>query len=147
MTELAKTAWADVCSTADSGRVSFAVTELPEADVDPSLLRQVLGNLLENALKSTRTVAQPHIEVGMESDGGEPVFYVRDNGVGFAPQFADRLFVVFQKLHADSGFEGHGVGLSIVKRIIEKHGGRVWAESAPGHGATFCFTLPPRSEA
>ena len=146
MTELAKTAWADVCSTADSGRVSFAVTELPEADVDPSLLRQVLGNLLENALKSTRTVAQPHIEVGMESDGGEPVFYVRDNGVGFAPQFADRLFVVFQKLHADSGFEGHGVGLSIVKRIIEKHGGRVWAESSPGEGATFFFTLPPRAD-
>ncbi|MFN8603021.1 MAG: PAS domain-containing protein [Candidatus Binatia bacterium] len=147
MTELAKTAWADVCSTADAGRVAFTVRELPEADADPMLLRQVLGNLLDNALKSTRTVAQPRIEVGIESDGGEPVFHVRDNGVGFDPEFADRLFSVFQKLHAETDFEGNGVGLSIVKRIIEKHGGRVWAESSPGEGATFFFTLPPRADA
>ena len=147
MAQLAKTAWADVCSTADAGRVAFTVRELPEADADPMLLRQVLGNLLDNALKSTRTVAQPRIEVGIESDGGEPVFHVRDNGVGFDPEFADRLFAVFQKLHAETDFEGHGVGLSIVKRIVEKHGGRVWAESSPGEGATFFFTLPPRADA
>ena len=143
---LARLAWADMCSTEETARVALTVHDMPEADVDPTLLRQALDNLLGNALKFTRPVAEPRIEIGARSDGGEPVFYVRDNGVGFDVAHADRLFAVFQKLHPETQFEGAGIGLSIVKRIVEKHGGRVWAESAPGKGATFFFTLPPRAE-
>ena len=143
---LARLAWADMCSTEETARVALTVHDMPEADVDPTLLRQALDNLLGNALKFTRPVAEPRIEIGARSDGGEPAFYVRDNGVGFDVAHADRLFAVFQKLHPETQFEGAGIGLSIVKRIVEKHGGRVWAESAPGKGATFFFTLPPRAE-
>ncbi|MFN8603019.1 MAG: PAS domain-containing protein [Candidatus Binatia bacterium] len=144
---LVEQVWADVCSSEEASRVALTVHDLPEVDADPALLRQALDNLLGNALKFTRPVAEPRIEVGAERGSGEPVFYVRDNGVGFDAAHSDRLFAVFQKLHPEAEFEGAGIGLSIVKRIVEKHGGRVWAESAPGHGATFCFTLPPRSEA
>lgn len=146
LSHLVKTSWADLSSVPGTGPATLVVQDLPEADVDPALLRQVFDNLLGNALKFTRSVAEPRIEVGVERRDAEPVFYVRDNGVGFDPQRADRLFTVFRRLHAESEFEGTGVGLSIVKRIVEKHGGRVWAESAPGDGATFFFTLPPRAD-
>jgi signal transduction histidine kinase len=116
------------------------VAPLPVVRADPGLLRQVFVNLIGNALKFSREAAEPSIEVGSLIDGNDTVLYVRDNGVGFAPTEAARLFEPFQRLHGQR-FEGSGIGLSIVKRIVERHGGRLWAESEPGRGATFYFTL------
>ena len=115
---------------------------LPAVTADPGLLRQVFVNLLGNALKFTRDAVAPQVEVGATSQHGQTVLYVRDNGVGFARESATRLFEPFQRLHG-THFQGSGVGLSIVKRIIERHGGRLWAESTPGEGSTFFFTLGP----
>lgn len=107
------------------------------ADADPKLLEIVLQNLLGNAWKFTGRTADARIEVGRDADG----FFVRDNGAGFALEHADRLFGVFQRLHADQDFPGTGIGLATVKRIVERHGGRVWARGDVGAGATFWFTL------
>jgi signal transduction histidine kinase len=115
-------------------------TPLPEVEADPDLLRQVYVNLVGNAMKFSRGASAPRIEVGALEDGGERTFYVRDNGVGFDADRARNLFEPFQRFH-DARFPGHGVGLSIVKRIIQRHGGRIWAEAVPGQGATFYFTL------
>lgn len=110
---------------------------------DPRLLKVVMENLLANAWKFTAHETLARIEVGsMEDDDGAPVYYVRDNGVGFDMAYASRLFGVFQRLHADGEFPGTGIGLATVQRVIHKHGGRIWAQAAPGEGATFCFTLP-----
>jgi len=128
----------------DNGHpVDFVVGPLPRVSGDPVLLRELLDNLIGNAIKFTRPAASARIEVGTEERDGRDVFYVRDNGVGFDTAHAERLFRVFQRLHSSDQFEGTGIGLSIVKRIVEKHGGRVWAESALGAGATFYFTLAP----
>jgi signal transduction histidine kinase len=121
--------------------VEFATRDLPTVSADPVLVRQLLTNLIGNALKFTAPQAAARVEVGSESHDGRAVFYVRDNGVGFDPRYVDKLFKAFQRLHAHNEFEGTGIGLSIVKRIVEKHGGRVWAEASPGAGATFYFTL------
>jgi len=109
---------------------------------DASLIEQVLTNLLSNAFKYTRGRQPAIIEIGCRTEGAETVYFVRDNGVGFNMKYADRLFGVFQRLHPESQFEGTGVGLSIVHRIIQRHGGRIWAESTEGAGTTFHFTLP-----
>jgi PAS domain S-box-containing protein len=124
-------------------QVEFVLGALPPVMGDPTLLHQLLENLIGNAIKFTRPVPVAHIEVGAETGDGTPAFYVRDNGVGFDPDYAHKLFGVFERLHARDEFEGTGIGLSIVKRIVEKHGGRVWAETCRGSGATFHFTLPP----
>lgn len=118
------------------------VGALPTVEVDPSLLRQVYVNLIGNALKFSRGVAEPRIEVGAFAQAGGHVMFVRDNGVGFDSDAAEHLFEPFQRQHR-GGFAGHGVGLSIVKRIVERHGGRVWARSRPQAGATFYFWLGP----
>jgi len=125
-------------------RVKFRVQPLGKVRGDPTLLRQVLVNLLSNALKFTRRSNPAIIEVGLMDAAGAngPVYFVRDNGVGFGMEQADRLFVMFQRLYHAEEFEGTGVGLAMVRRIIERHGGEVWAESEPGAGATFFFTLP-----
>ena len=125
------------------GRASgVSVGELPGTFADRTLLRQVFANLLGNAIKFTRDVPEPRIEVGASADdGGRPVYVVRDNGVGFDMQHADRLFTAFQRLHRADSFEGTGIGLALVARIVTRHGGRIWAESAPGEGAAFYFTL------
>jgi PAS domain S-box-containing protein len=115
---------------------------LPLAEGDPVLLYQVLVNLVSNAIKYSGKKQAPEIEIGASENGGEIVYYVKDNGVGFNMEYAHKLFGVFQRLHGNDEFEGTGVGLAIVQRIIAKHGGRVWAEGRPGEGATFFFSLP-----
>lgn len=119
--------------------------QLPSVPGDPLLLSQVWDNLLANALKYSRPVQPARVEVGVwagHTAAGERVFWVRDNGVGFDPRRADRLFGVFQRLHRPSEFEGTGIGLALCRRIIERHGGRIWAESEPGVQTTFYFSLP-----
>lgn len=122
-------------------RIMFSVGQLPQVMADGSLLRQVFVNLLSNACKFTRRTAQPSIEVGCTRSGDAQVFFVRDNGSGFDMSHADRLFRAFERLHSGADFEGTGVGLSIVQRIVQRHDGRIWAEGAPGRGAAFHFTL------
>jgi signal transduction histidine kinase len=124
--------------------VEWRVSGLPWLDADPSLLRVVLVNLLSNALKFTRGREPARIEVFAAGGGpAAPVIAVRDNGAGFASEEAGRLFGVFQRLHSQAEFEGTGIGLATVKRIVTRHGGRIWAESEPGVGATFFFSLGP----
>jgi PAS domain S-box-containing protein len=122
--------------------VEWHVAHLPEVECDPILVGQVLQNLLSNALKYSRARTRAVIEIGSIQQMGAPVvIYVRDNGTGFDMNYAQKLFGVFQRMHTDSEFEGTGVGLATVQRIIQKHGGRVWAEAESNNGATFYFTL------
>jgi len=121
--------------------IDVAVGELPDCRADPALLRQVFLNLLGNALKYTRKQPRAAIEVGCRSKNGEKVMYVKDNGIGFDMKRAEKLFGVFQRLHRQDEFEGTGVGLAIVQRVVHRHGGHVWAEAEPDKGATFYFTL------
>jgi signal transduction histidine kinase len=118
------------------------------AKADPRLISVVLGNLLGNAWKFTSKVSKPHIEFRREqTDEHADAFCVCDNGAGFDPAFADKLFAPFQRLHRVSEFEGTGVGLAIVHRVIQRHNGRIWARGTPGEGATFRFTLAKESRA
>ncbi|HYB49751.1 MAG TPA: ATP-binding protein [Burkholderiaceae bacterium] len=126
-----------------SRNVEFRIEPDLRADGDPVLLRLVLQNLLGNAFKFSGRVPQALIEFGHRIVDGDDVFFVRDNGVGFDTRFAERLFGLFQRFHSQNEFPGTGVGLATVQRIVRKHGGRVWAESEPGKGACFYFTLPP----
>jgi light-regulated signal transduction histidine kinase (bacteriophytochrome) len=119
------------------------IGKLPECEADPSLLEQVFIQLLSNAFKFTRDRHPAVVEVGTLNRGGEDILFVRDNGAGFDLRYARRLFDVFQRMHPQNQFEGAGVGLSIVRRIVERHGGRIWAETEPDQGATFYFTLSP----
>lgn len=125
-------------------RIEFIVHPLPHARGDLPLLRQALTNLLSNAIKFSSRQEQPRIEVGSFDQEDETIYFVRDNGVGFDMAYAGKLFGVFERLHRQDEFQGSGVGLAIVKRIINKHGGRIWAESKVDQGATFFFTLPKK---
>jgi PAS domain S-box-containing protein len=124
--------------------ITWSVAPLPRVYADPAMLQLVWANLLDNAVKYSGKVASPRIEVGGQADPatGELVFFVRDNGAGFDMRYADKLFGVFQRLHGPAEFEGTGIGLANVRRIITRHGGRTWAEGAVGRGATFYFSLP-----
>jgi PAS domain S-box-containing protein len=124
---------------------SFNVHDLPEIHGDASMLRQVFVNLVSNAVKFSRRVPEPQVEIGVMPRDSEVVFFVRDNGVGFDMRYAAKLFKVFQRLHRADQFEGTGVGLAIVHQIVQRHGGRVWAEAAVNKGATFYFSLPRRN--
>ncbi len=123
--------------------IQWKLGELPYVDCDPGLMKQVFSNLLSNAVKYTRPRKPAVIEVGRRAESGENVIFVRDNGVGFSMKYADKLFGVFQRLHRKEDFEGTGVGLATVQRIIRKHGGRIWADAALDKGATFYFTYGP----
>jgi light-regulated signal transduction histidine kinase (bacteriophytochrome) len=123
-------------------QVEWAIADLPVVECDPVLVKQVFQNLLANALKFTRSRTRAIIEIGhTEEEDGQSVFMVRDNGVGFNMKYVDKLFGVFQRLHSADEFEGTGIGLVTVQRIVRRHRGRVWAEGELDKGATFYFTL------
>ena len=125
----------------------WSIAPLPRVRADASMLRQVWVNLIDNAMKYSGKAAEPHITIDARTDGpeGETVFCIRDNGVGFDMKYADKLFGVFQRLHRPEEFEGTGIGLANVQRIVTRHGGRIWAESRPGEGAAFFFHLSSAS--
>ena len=135
----------DLSEGGANSNVAWQIGPLPDIEGDPVLLRQVFANLLGNAVKFSRNREHPQIEIASRGQNEDLLVYVRDNGAGFDPRFADKLFGVFQRLHRQDEFEGTGIGLATVQRIIHKHGGRVWAESQPDKGATFFFTLPART--
>jgi light-regulated signal transduction histidine kinase (bacteriophytochrome) len=122
-------------------QIDWSLPELPPANADSLLIQLVYANLIGNAVKYTGKCEIAHIEVGSMKIDGETVYYVRDNGAGFDMQYADKLFGVFQRLHADDEFMGTGIGLATVRRIVERHGGRIWAEAEVDKGAAFYFTL------
>jgi light-regulated signal transduction histidine kinase (bacteriophytochrome) len=134
---------AGLAGEAEHRDVEWRIGDLPFADCDPGLTKQIFVNLLSNALKFTRPRRRAIIEVGQSEVQGETAVFVRDNGVGFSMKYADRLFGAFQRLHRQEDFEGTGVGLATVQRIVHKHGGRIWAEAVLDQGATFFFTLSP----
>jgi signal transduction histidine kinase len=132
-------------ATQHQGRhVDVRVGDLPDCIGDRALIKQIFVNLLSNAFKFTRATPKPVVEVGAMQQDGAHVYFVRDNGAGFNMQYAQKLFGAFQRFHQASEFEGTGVGLSIVLRIINRHGGRIWAQSQVNKGATFFFTLAPK---
>ena len=139
--DLAWEAWAELRPACERRQVDLAIADLPWCQADPALLRRVWVNLLSNALKFTRTRAVARIEVGSQAGDGTPIYFVRDNGVGFDMQYAAKLFGMFQRLHPPTAYEGTGIGLAFTQRIVHRHGGRIWAEGAVEHGATFFFTL------
>lgn len=137
------TAAVDVLRPECSGRrIKWRIGSLPDVACDRGLMKQAFVNLLSNALKYTRPRDPAVIEVGQMNYNGEQVIFVRDNGVGFDMQYADKLFGVFQRLHSASEFEGSGIGLATVERIVRKHGGRIRAQAEPGLSAIFFFTIP-----
>ena len=139
---LVRAVWQEQLLSHPTRAMKLKIGDLPQASGDRSLIRQVLINLLDNAIKFTGKRKKAEIEIGGEVKGDEVIYYVRDNGAGFDMKNSEKLFGVFQRLHSDSEYEGTGVGLAIVQRIIHRHGGRVWAEGKVGKGATFYFSLP-----
>jgi signal transduction histidine kinase len=145
---LVSDARAEVSVDLDGRRITWDVHPLPDVHADPALLRPVMVNLLSNALKYTRTRDEARIEVGTwDGQPGEVAIFVRDNGVGFDMAYAHKLFGVFQRLHRADEFGGTGIGLANVRRIVQRHGGRTWAEGAVNQGATFYFSLPAKESA
>jgi len=142
MEEMVKSVIADLEAVNPGRKINFIVQSLKGAWADASVIRQVFINLLANSVKFTSIRQEAVIEIGCEAGEKENTYFVRDNGVGFDMQYKDKLFGVFQRLHNEEKYEGTGIGLALVERVIKRHGGRVWAEGKPGEGAVFYFTLP-----
>ena len=146
MEQMVREVLEEVAKERQGGPVEVKMGKLPEAWGDASLLRQVWMNLLSNAFKFTRYKPKPCVEIGWKNEGAFQQYFVKDNGAGFNQNYADKLFGVFQRLHRADEFEGTGIGLSIVQRIVQRQGGKVWAEGEEEKGAAFYFTLPqPRT--
>jgi two-component system sensor kinase len=147
MEGLARTVFGDLMQLHTEERtVEAIIGPIPPAAGDESMIRQVFANILSNAIKFTRHTERAMVRVEGRIDDGECVYSVRDNGVGFDMEYRNKLFGIFQRLHGQDEFEGTGVGLAIVQRIIHRHGGRVWGEGKVNEGACFSFTLPVKSE-
>jgi PAS domain S-box-containing protein len=142
MTLLARDALRDILSSRAGQPPAVVIESLPDIRGDRRLLRLTWLNLLDNAVKYAGGVSQPQITVAAQTQSNEIVYRVRDNGIGFDMQYYDKLFGVFQRLHSGAEYPGTGVGLAIAQRVVARHGGRIWAESTPGQGATFFFALP-----
>jgi len=140
--ELARSVFDELRSVSPERKIHLDIKGLPPAHGDPAMIRQVLMNLLSNAIKFTQSREIGVIELGGENKEKESLYYVKDNGIGFDMKFHDKLFGVFKRVHGDEKFDGTGVGLAMVQRIIQRHGGKVWAEGEMNQGATFYFTLP-----
>jgi len=138
---LARSIAGDLQKAQPERQIELRIEKGLKTTADPGLLRVVLENLLSNAWKFTSKRASARIEFGIARDNGTPAYFVRDDGAGFDPAYADRLFGAFQRLHATTEFAGTGIGLATVQRIVHRHGGRIWAESAVDRGATFYFTM------
>jgi light-regulated signal transduction histidine kinase (bacteriophytochrome) len=142
MEPLVKEAIEKLAHDAKGRKVNWKTGSFPQIHGDPAMFRQVFINLLGNALKYSRNQPTTQIEIGCTEKENEVVFFVKDNGVGFDMLYADKLFCVFQRLHSSDEFEGTGIGLANVRRIIQRHGGKTWAEGAVDGGATFYFSMP-----
>lgn len=142
MQQLATLVTGELLQDAPAGKYAMHIQQLPPVYADGAMLKQVLTNLIGNAVKYSAKKEHPVIEVGCEEEGEKTIYYVKDNGAGFNMTYVDKLFGVFQRLHSQQEFAGTGVGLALVRRIIDKHGGEIWAEAAEGQGAAFYFTLP-----
>lgn len=139
--DVVKKSFAELSGSNEGRQIDFAIGELPACNADAILLRRLFDNLFSNALKFTRKCDPAVIRVGCASENGEQVYFVQDNGVGFDMKYSGKLFQIFQRLHSAGEFEGTGMGLAIVHRIVHRHGGRVWARAEVNRGATFYFTL------
>ncbi len=146
MTALAQTVFAECAGQSPDRKLTLQLHPLPPVRGDGAMIRQVLVNLISNAIKYTRPKEVATIEIGGRTEANENLYYVKDNGVGFDMKYADRLFGVFQRLHSEDEFEGTGVGLALVQRVIHRHGGRVWADAKVNEGATISFTFPTGGE-
>ena len=142
MVDLIRDAWKELCNINQDRKMNLIVNSTPLCYGDAVLVRQVYFNLLSDAVKFTKVRDEARIEVGGNVDGDENVYYVKDNGIGFDMEYYDKLFGVFQRLHSGDDFEGPGIGLATVQSIIQRHGGRVWAEGKVNEGAAFYFALP-----
>lgn len=146
MKEMVVSVWKELKKMEDNRHIEFILKELPETHADVVTIKQVWTNLVSNAIKYTRQKEKAVIEIGSEKKENGIIYYVRDNGAGFDMLYYDKLFDVFQRLHSESEFEGTGIGLAMVQRIIAKHGGRIWADAKPNEGATFYFSLTESSQ-
>ncbi len=138
---MARKVFYEICTEKEKLRIKLSIGKLDKAFGDPKLIMQVLNNLISNALKYSSKEANPSIDIGSTAEDGKIIYYVKDNGIGFEMQFSQKIFEVFERLHGENEYDGNGVGLAIVQKIILNHNGKVWAVSEPGKGATFYFSL------
>jgi light-regulated signal transduction histidine kinase (bacteriophytochrome) len=145
-TGVVETALANLQGSLKESEAIVTLDALPTVMADRGQITQLFQNLIGNALKYRRPEAAPNVHIGVQRHEGEWLFSVRDNGIGIGKEFFDRIFILFQRLHTRVQYTGTGIGLAICKKIVERHGGRIWVESEPGNGATFLFTIPAREE-